>query len=53
VYGLYTEVSNDSGGTNYIGQGTGVATVGWDGTASLVTPGGDAKGFSLGMTHSF
>lgn len=46
LYALYTEVSNDTGGTANIGQGTGIATV-------TTSTGGDASGFSLGMNHSF
>jgi predicted porin len=46
VYGLYTQVSNDANGTNNIGAATGVATV------STIS-GGDAKGFSIGVNHSF
>jgi predicted porin len=46
LYGLYTKVSNDRFGTNNIGQSTGIATV-------TTNAGGDASGFSLGMTHSF
>ena len=49
MYALYTEVKNDNGGTNFIGQGTGIATVG----SGSITAGGDAQGFSLGMVHSF
>jgi len=46
VYALYTEVSNDNGGNTGIGAGTGIARV------STVN-GGDASGFSLGMSHKF
>lgn len=46
LYALYTEVSNDGAGNNGIGPATGVATV-------STVAGGDAKGFSLGMNHSF
>ena len=46
LYGLYTKLSNDAAGTNNIGQGTGIASV------TTVT-GGDASGFSIGVTHSF
>jgi len=46
VYGLYTEVSNDTAGTNNIGAATGIASVN-------TIAGGDAKGFSIGVNHSF
>jgi len=46
VYALYTEVKNDTNGTNNIGASTGIATV-------STVAGGDASGFSLGMNHSF
>ena len=46
VYALYTQVSNDTNGTNNIGAGTGIATV-------STVAGGDASGFSLGVNHSF
>lgn len=46
LYALYTEVSNDTNGTNGLGPATGIATV-------PTVAGGDASGFSLGMNHSF
>ena len=50
VYALYTQVDNEgnatTGGNNNIGQSSGIATV------STVF-GGDASGFSLGMSHKF
>mgnify|MGYP001249742179 CR=1 FL=1 len=46
LYALYTEVKNDTNGTNNIGAATGIATV-------STVAGGDASGFSLGMNHSF
>lgn len=49
VYALYTKVENDDAGTNYLGQGTGIATVGF----GNVVAGGDAEGLSLGMVHKF
>lgn len=49
VYALYTEVSNDTGGTNGLGPATGIATV----TTVTTSTGGDASGFALGMSHKF
>ena len=50
VYALYTQVDNEgnalTGGTNNIGQSSGIATV-------STVAGGDASGFSLGMSHKF
>lgn len=54
VYALYTKVSNDSNGRNGIGPATGIAQVG-SGTVvnGGIVAGGDADGFSLGMSHKF
>ena len=46
VYALYTQVDNDGTGNNNIGAATGIATV-------STVAGGDASGFSLGMSHKF
>ena len=46
VYALYTQVDNDGTGNNNIGQSSGIATV-------STVAGGDASGFSLGMSHKF
>lgn len=46
VYALYTKVDNDGTGTNGLGPATGIATV-------TTSAGGEASGFSLGMSHKF
>ncbi|MDO9466016.1 MAG: porin [Thiobacillus sp.] len=46
LYALYTEVKNDTNGSNNIGAATGIATV-------STVAGGDAQGISLGLNHSF
>ncbi len=54
VYALYTKVDNDTNGRNAIGPATGIAQVG-SGAASAggIVAGGEASGFSLGMSHKF
>lgn len=54
VYALYTKIDNDTNGRNGIGPATGIAQVG-SGTVALggIVAGGEASGFSLGMSHKF